>query len=74
MRPNPFRYSQSDADRLSAEDQHAIDMISELAAAIMQVCGKDLGLSDEEIRHTPQVARDMWTGYFIAQRANGNHP
>lgn len=72
--PNPFRYSKSDANRLSAEDQHAIAMISEMAAVIMQVCGKDLGLTDEEIRRTPQAARDIWTGYFAHQRANGEEP
>ena len=71
---NPFRYSKSDAARLSAEDQHAIAMISEMAAVIMQVCGKDLGLTDEEIRRTPQAARDIWTCYITDQRANGKQP
>ena len=74
-RNRPFlRQPITGADHLSPEDQCAIDMIAGLSAAIMQICGKDLGLSDEEISRAPQGARDLWTGYVTHQRANGEQP
>jgi hypothetical protein len=71
----PFlRRPQPGAKKLTPADRHTIEVMASMSAAIMEICGKDLGLSDEEIRTTPQAARDLWTGFIADQRANGNHP
>lgn len=71
----PFlRRPQQGAPKLTPEDRHVIEMMASMTAAVMQVCGKDLGLSDEEIKHSPQAARDLWTGFIADQRTNGKQP
>ena len=74
-RQNPFqsRHNHS-ADKLTAEDRQQIDTIAEIASAIIQTCGKDIGFTEEEIPHAIHFARQFWKNYAIDQRSAGLEP
>lgn len=62
------------ADKLTAEDRQQVDTIAEIASAILQTCGKDIGLTEEEVPEAIHFARQFWTNYAIDQRSAGLEP
>ena len=74
-RANPFQSRHiHGADKLTAEDRQQIDTITEIASAILQTCGKDLGLTEDEIPRARKVAHQLCTNYAIDQRSAGLEP
>ncbi len=67
---NPFVYSQSDANHLTAEERRNVDIVSGLAAIIFATTGKEFGFTDAEVARSRQASHDMLTKFLIEQRAN----